>query len=78
MSGNHNVQTILESRIQELKKQKIETALFLAIEKPIDFCNFFKLTIYQLEKLINSPNYISYSIQKKKGGSRIIDDFNLD
>jgi|GEM_PF-1102053 len=58
--------------LQNLEKYKLNALYFLSLENPIELCQFFKTPIFQLEEIINQPNYSYYTINKKRGGMRHI------
>jgi RNA-directed DNA polymerase len=63
---------VLPKNLQNFKKHELNALFFLSIETPIELCRFFKISIFQLEELINQPVYTTYTIKKKKGGLRQI------
>jgi RNA-directed DNA polymerase len=54
-------------------KHKISAALMLSLENTQDVCSYFEVQRAVLEQLLNTPVYRSFSIQKKKGGTRKIE-----
>ncbi|MBU3661512.1 MAG: RNA-directed DNA polymerase [Flavobacteriales bacterium] len=56
-----------------LLSKSIQYALyFLAIERPLDMCAFFKIHHQELEDIINQPTYVTHFLLKKKQGLRTI------
>ena len=51
---------------------KIKTLELLAVEKPADITALLKISIRELEEVINYPTYNTFPVAKKKGGNRII------
>jgi RNA-directed DNA polymerase len=63
---------ILQNRQTTLQKYKLNALCLLALKNPMNLCQFTKMPIYQLEKIINFPKYKHYIIEKKRGGERHI------
>lgn len=57
----------------KLKNNEEKALIFLSLDSPIHFSNFFKVSRDKLLELINDPEYASYTIPKKKGGKRSIE-----
>ena len=51
---------------------ELNASTFLCIKSVNDLCTLFNLKQYQIEDLINHPEYREFRIPKKKGGARII------
>lgn len=62
----------LPGYLQGYQKHKLNTLVLLSLENPVELCRFLKTSMLQIEKIINSPVYEHYTIQKKKGGERPI------
>ncbi len=58
--------------LANFQKHEANSLFLLTIETPKELCRFLKTPIYQLEALINNPDYNDYTIRKKKGGDRQI------
>ncbi len=61
-----------ERLLKKYQKHELNAMMFLAMEKPLEFCRFTKTTFFELEKIINNPEYTHHQIAKKKGGYRNI------
>lgn len=55
-----------------LKKHQKNALVFASIETPLELCRFLKTHITEVNEIINSPEYIQFSIPKKKSGHREI------
>jgi len=69
-------QTVLQkfvgdaSRFHPHQKYKSNALSLLSLESPRELCRFLNTSFYQLEKIINLPEYNHYTIPKKRGGER--------
>ena len=58
--------------LQKYQKHELNAVFLLLLEKPVELCRFFKTSITQLEKFINTPEYKYFVVKKKRGGERHI------
>ncbi|MBI2722796.1 MAG: RNA-directed DNA polymerase [Bacteroidetes bacterium] len=59
-------------QLEQLKKHELNALLLLTINKPSRLAQFLSTPFFELEGIINNPNYRHYTIPKKKGGMREI------
>jgi RNA-directed DNA polymerase len=63
----------LGKSLAQFNKHELNALYFLSMEKPVELVHFLKTSFFQLEDILNNPKYTTYSINKKRGGTRQID-----
>jgi RNA-directed DNA polymerase len=62
----------LEEPFGNFKRHESNAMLFLSTEKAPELCRLLKTPFFQLEELLNKPDYKCFTIKKKKDGTRQI------
>lgn len=61
-----------DNSLQDFEKYQLNAMCLLSLEQPKQLAVLLKCRIYELEEMLNQPNYEGFSITKKRGGSRQI------
>ena len=60
----------ISESLQNYQKHQCNALVLLSLENPVELCRFLRVSMYQIEEIINTPRYEHYSIKKKRGGER--------
>ena len=58
--------------LKEVSRHEINAMMLLSVEKPVDLAKLLKKSFFQIEELINNPDYRKFYLRKKRGGYREI------